>query len=113
MTADVATFRDTFEEFGIDRASDDLVQRFLDLAMPIYRRTELGTIYLAAHFLKLFLDDKDNPGAGALASEGLGPHSESYRESSPDKHSPVYDRTEYGRQFLLLKRPRLLSGSAM
>ena len=108
MVADLASFR---ARFGADEhqvladASDDAVEEGLELALSIFRATEIGSLYLAAHFTYLHEKEKPNPGAGVLTSEGKGPFSESYRAAAADDdHGAIYDTTSYGRRYLVLKR---------
>ena len=107
MAVDLTAFRNKFqitEHPELSAASDVTVEEEMDIAKSIFVLTDLGTLYLTAHLVLLAEKEKINVGAGALASEGTGPHSESYRESTRDLSSPLYDTTPYGRRFLLLKR---------
>ena len=94
------------EHEALAGASDRRVEEGLELAKDIFVRTELGTLYLAAHFVALELKEEETPnvGAGVIASESTGPHSESYRQLGVDRNAAAYDTTTYGRRYLLLKR---------
>ena len=105
MAVDVATFRTKFVRRGeFPTAEDDEIQEAIDIAKGIFLASEIGTLYLAAHILQVDIEEKKNVGGDVYASEGMGPHSESYRPSSPDRLEPIYGTTKYGRRFLLLKR---------
>ena len=105
MAVDVATFRSRFVRRGeFSGVADDEIQESIDDAKIVFRASEIGTLYLAAHLLQVDIEEKKNVGGDVYASEGMGPHSESYRAASPDRLEPIYGTTKYGRRFLLYKR---------
>ena len=108
MPADMTAFRAKFtppEHQVLVDASDAVIEEALEIAKSIYVRTELGTLYLAAHWAFLSEKEKTFAGDGVRTSEGMGPHSESYRPAdAADPRDPIYDTTAYGRRYLALRR---------
>ena len=63
MAVDVATFRTKFVRRGeFSNAEDDEIQEAIDVAEGIFRASEIGTLYLAAHILQVDIEEKKNVG---------------------------------------------------
>ena len=108
MAIDLAAFRAKFpapEHQTLADATDVTVEEAIVAAQAIFVASDIGTLYLAAHFAYLDEKEKEFAGDGVRASEGMGGHSESYRVSDANEpRHPLYDTTRYGRRYLTLKR---------
>lgn len=124
IVADLANFRLLFPEF--DPVSDTEVQFYIDLSLEELSTTYWGdcydraALYLAAHQLALSQNRRSNvsidpdgfvetsSGAGAITQASAGGLSASYSPSLSDTSGSDRDswlnKTEYGQNYLALKR---------
>lgn len=97
-------FREDFPEFS--DVSDSEVERWLETAREIHSLSETATLHLAAHLLALSQEDSGgvDDGAGVVTAESIGPKSVSYRTQAESGQDVFFERTRYGRTFLVLER---------
>jgi hypothetical protein len=106
-----AEFKERFPEFSA--VADPRVQMFLDdaaLSVNVSlwgNKADLGIAYLAAHLLTM--DNRGGNGAsGPVTSEKVGDLQRSYA-APQGTLDPVYAATNYGIQFLRLRKSIMIS----
>lgn len=112
---DLSEINKSFEKDNVSLAADALIQLKKDaiaLALTIYDVNELGTLYLAAHFFatkhaamvhKVTSETHTNSEM-ALTSMSVGAKSASFATMVDNNEDNVYTTTNYGLNFLQIKR---------
>ena len=113
----LAAFRTAFPEFPEATASDAEVNAALDYAVLIHTAVELAMLNCAAHVLVIRKQEsasntpaKIDGGARLVQSEGIGNQAQTYvRQARGEQREVFFNRTAYGRMFLLLEHRNSLS----
>ena len=105
-TADLATFRNLFEEF--DDRTDAKVELALEEACKLFARDALGTLYLTAHVVALDKSEEDvttvDSGNGSIQSQTVGDLALVFRSQDQNARETYFVSTKYGRKYLNIER---------
>ena len=118
-TITAAEFRAQFPEFSVDDYPDSMVDDWIEQARSIYNWRKLAIMYLAAHLIAVFNQERttttpaslDSGSTGQVQSQTVGPLSVTYRQGAgavmnmaANESMWFYDRSTYGRMYLELRR---------
>lgn len=105
----LAEFRTRFVEFAEDaadeddRATDALIEIFLDEAAALHAKSKIAHLYCTAHLLRIELDRRQGLDTDGESGEVVvGPLSYvAVSQANTGEWEAFFTRTEYGRNFLI------------